>query len=157
MSAPLFSLAYFSRNSITGDAETLRCEIAAILASARRRNAACGVTGALLYSDGCFAQVLEGPQQAVEAIFETIQCDMRHHDVTILHVHTVQARSFGDWSMAFAGLDGHSIDPNVEGAGEFAFDDLVATPAGKYLVAQLTNAVKRDDRGRAELASAAAE
>jgi hypothetical protein len=33
-------------------------EIASSLVSARRNNALRGVTGALLFSDGCFAQVL---------------------------------------------------------------------------------------------------
>lgn len=72
-----------------------------ILATARRNNARLGVTGALVYSARRFAQVLEGPPEAVEQIFETIQCDLRHDHVTVLEVADVTERAFGAWSMAF--------------------------------------------------------
>jgi hypothetical protein len=72
-----------------------------ILTAARRNNRRAGVTGALVYSARRFAQVLEGPPDSVEAIFERIQCDLRHDHVTVLEVSTPERRAFGDWSMAF--------------------------------------------------------
>ena len=47
--------------------------IGQILAVSRRNNARAGITGALMYSGSAFAQVLEVPRLAVEAIFERIQ------------------------------------------------------------------------------------
>ncbi|HEV7268665.1 MAG TPA: BLUF domain-containing protein [Falsiroseomonas sp.] len=72
-----------------------------ILAAARRNNSRVGVTGALLYSDRRFAQVLEGPPEAVEEIFESIQCDPRHDQIAVLEVSSPDSRAFADWSMAF--------------------------------------------------------
>ncbi len=148
MNQQLFSLAYFSRNAIEGNSDEMRAALAKILASARRNNASRGVTGALLFSDGCFAQVLEGPREAVEEVFETIQCDPRHSDVTIMHLHEVEQRSFGGWSMAFAGIDGVSVDPCIDADGMGPVEGILALEAGKNLLASLHSVVRRDDIAR---------
>jgi hypothetical protein len=144
----LYSLAYFSRNAIEGDTVELHRQILQILASARRNNANCGVTGALLFSDGCFAQVLEGRRDDVEAIFEAIQCDPRHCDVTVMHLHEVAQRSFGAWNMAFGGIVGVSFDPQIDGDGMRDADGILATVAGQNLLLALRNVVHRDDLAR---------
>jgi hypothetical protein len=146
----LFSLAYFSRNAIVGTAADMQQAIAAILRTARSNNPRHNVTGALLYSDGCFAQVLEGRREDVEHIFETIQCDRRHSDVTIMHLHPVDERSFAAWSMAFAGIEGVSGKPMVIGDGMLAADDILSSEAGQNLLAALRSVVHRDELGRVE-------
>jgi hypothetical protein len=148
MTSRLHSLAYFSRNQIQGTVEEVHAEIATILASARRHNAQHGVTGALLFSDGCFAQVLEGELDDVEAIFESIQCDRRHSHVTVLHVHAVEQRSFGHWSMAFAGIEGVSVDPKLGQDEAEKASLLLSTPGGQALLAILRSIVHRDDLAR---------
>jgi hypothetical protein len=148
MSIHLHSLAYFSRNRIQGTPAEVEAEIRKILASARRHNACHGVTGALLFSDGCFAQVLEGELDAVEQIFETIQCDPRHSDVTVLHVHEVPDRSFADWSMAFAGIEGVSVDPQLGHDAEDGSHAVMQSDAGLALLAALRSIVHRDDLAR---------
>lgn len=105
MTQDLHSIAYFSRSNLTGDEEQLKAQVMEILTTAWRKNRQRELTGALLFADGCFAQVLEGPREAVEETFEAIECDPRHSDVTILHFHPVEERSFPGWSMAFAGED----------------------------------------------------
>jgi hypothetical protein len=154
MTQPLFSLAYFSRNAIDGGAEEMRSAIAEILVAARQNNARHGVTGALVFSDGCFAQVLEGAREDVEFVFETIQCDPRHSNVTIMHLHQVEERSFGDWSMAFGGIDGVSIDPRINAAGMGPVDGILASPAGSNLLASLRSVVHRDDLARRDTLAA---
>jgi hypothetical protein len=57
--------------------------------------------GTLLFNRGCFAQVLEGPREAVERTFERIQRDPRHADVMPLEFAPVARRGFPSWSMAF--------------------------------------------------------
>ena len=99
----LYRVLYCSRSTIKGGADAIIVDIDRILAVSRRNNARQGITGGLLFSDGCFAQVLEGPVQAVEQAFERIQCDDRHNEVTVLHAGPVAMRAFGTWSMAFAG------------------------------------------------------
>ena len=99
--SPLFRVVYVSRNLLPEpDAEA---ELERILARAREGNAALGITGALLFSEDCFAQALEGPPGAVETVFEAIQCDPRHTDVVVLEAAPAPIREFGAWSMAYAG------------------------------------------------------
>jgi hypothetical protein len=102
VSTGLFRLAYCSRNVIRDVHGNVEREIEHILVTARRNNAREGVTGALLYDEGCFAQVLEGPLAAVERVFERIQCDFRHSDVIVLENAPQNERLFGNWSMAHA-------------------------------------------------------
>src|SRR3712207_1506424 len=97
----LHRIAYCSRNRIPADA--LAGELQGILTAARRTNARLAVTGALLYNQGSFAQVLEGPLPAIERIFEAIQCDPRHSEVMVIDSGPIDARTFPEWSMAFAG------------------------------------------------------
>lgn len=104
MKTDLYTLAYFSRNVIEGGNGDVFGEIADILTASRRNNRRKRITGALLYSDNCFAQVLEGPLNGIESIFEDIECDLRHTDITILYYKPLEVRSFIDWSMAFAPL-----------------------------------------------------
>jgi hypothetical protein len=102
MSTNLFRLVYCSRNTISGQQGDPAVEMAGILAVSRGNNARDGVTGALLYSEGCFAQVLEGGLEAVERTFERIQCDPRHSDVVVLRAARAEGRLFGVWDMALA-------------------------------------------------------
>ena len=103
---PLHRLVYCSRNAIADAHDDVEREVEHILTASRRNNPRDGVTGALLYSEGCFAQVLEGPLAAVERTFERIQCDFRHADVVVLESRRADARMFGDWSMAYGGALG---------------------------------------------------
>ncbi len=96
-------LVYYSRNRVTGTEDELAAAITSILAASRANNERDGVTGALMFNSGCFAQVLEGPREAVEAVFERIQQDERHGDVSLLAFVSTPARAFGTWSMGFVG------------------------------------------------------
>ena len=107
MSEDLYRLVYFSRNAMPADSEVLAPAIRSILSKSRENNQRADVTGALMFNAGCFAQVLEGSRTAVEDIFERIQQDERHGDVTLLAFDPAPSRSFGHWSMGFVGA---SID-----------------------------------------------
>lgn len=93
MSEPLFRLVYCSRSML--DPATAEADIRDILAVARRRNQLDGLSGALLFTTHAFAQVLEGPQAAVEATFERIQYDPRHRDSQVIEAGPIAAREFG--------------------------------------------------------------
>ena len=91
----LHRLVYWSRNALFHTTSDLEAEMRAILAVSRRNNARENITGALLlYNDGCFAQVLEGPPAAVSQRFERIRTDPRHHDVTLLQAGPAPRRLF---------------------------------------------------------------
>lgn len=97
----MFEILYAS----TATAQIDPFALDALLGTSRDHNARLQVTGSLLHiqdereSPGFFVQVLEGPQDAVEATYTRVQCDGRHTDVTTLHERTSQGRAFRDWSM----------------------------------------------------------
>jgi hypothetical protein len=103
MTDVLHRLIYYSRNRMTGSPDELIAGIHDILTSSRRNNALARITGALMFNGGCFAQVLEGPPDAVEETFDRIQMDERHGDVVLLGVAITEERAFDRWAMAFVG------------------------------------------------------
>ena len=104
MSAPtpsqLVRLIYRSRSALEGTASDVERGFAAILEVSKRRNAAAGVTGALMFTRLLFVQALEGPADVVEDIFDRICCDLRHTAVEIVEYAPVAQRNFGEWSMS---------------------------------------------------------
>lgn len=122
MSENAYRLVYYSRNRLTGSPEEILAAIRGILAASRENNARVGVTGALMFNAGCFAQVLEGPRDAVEATFERIQQDDRHGDVSLLAFDPVSERRFANWSMAFVGASERDAARFGGIAGESGFD-----------------------------------
>lgn len=99
----LYRLVYASKNLLQGTQAETATEIQQILEASQRNNTKVGVTGALMFNDGAFAQVLEGPRRGVEETFERIQRDSRHGDVTVLQCGPAESRGFANWSMAFVG------------------------------------------------------
>ena len=136
-------LVYTSRNLLQGTDEERVAIVAQILATSQRNNGKVGVTGALLFNSGCFAQVLEGPRVAVEATFERIQRDPRHGDVSVLQCEPVESRGFPNWSMAFIG---HSVRGRAlwsEIAGRTGFD--LSRIEGEQLFATLHRIVVEEE------------
>ncbi len=76
-----------------------------ILDHADRANASQHITGALLFTNGHFLQILEGKRAAVNALYLRIAADRRHHTPEILDCTQISARRFGDWSMKHIGAD----------------------------------------------------
>jgi hypothetical protein len=79
-------------------------ELTQLLAIARTNNERIGVTGMLLYHEGSFLQVLEGEASAVDAVFQRIGKDKRHHRVVPLLRRETDERHFESWRMGFASL-----------------------------------------------------
>ncbi len=55
----------------------------------------------LLYKDGKFMQILEGPKLAVRTLMEKIKSDPRHRNFHLLMEGPILERSFESWSMGF--------------------------------------------------------
>jgi len=98
---PLYRLTYESRASLPKDPDARLGALQDILNSARLRNIRYGVSGALLYNQTQFFQILEGHKKDIEKIFRHIVCDARHVHVEILERKFVLSRIFHSWSMAF--------------------------------------------------------
>jgi hypothetical protein len=76
-------------------------ELRALMGKSRRNNRALDVTGLLVHADGSFLQVLEGPADAVDALYDRIAQDARHHRVVRRSRQPLEVRSFPMWSMGF--------------------------------------------------------
>jgi len=72
-----------------------------LLRSAREKNVRAGLTGMLLYHDGNFIQMLEGPAESVDSLIQKLRLDSRHKDLLVLLRKTLDVRIFGEWQMAF--------------------------------------------------------
>ena len=104
-----------------------------IVATARVRNRQLGVTGLLLYGElevvpgapGEFVQWLEGPERAVEDLYDVVQDDPRHSEVEVLGRGPLvelaapsAGRLFEDWDMGLVRLS--ELPATLDGFLRFA-------------------------------------
>ena len=114
--------------------------LAGILLDARRCNTRDGITGALICRDDLFLQMLEGPQDKVEATLHRITKDDRHLEVRPLSRRVIasDASLFPNWAMrddpaqswvwSRAELDNGVLDRATEGDVIAMFERLAAMP-----------------------------
>ena len=100
----VFQVFYVSRATTAFD----DAQVQSILQASRRHNARLDVTGCLLFSGRCFAQVLEGRQSVVSALARRIAADPRHVGVRVLARTQRNEREYADWAM------GYLYDLNLE-------------------------------------------
>lgn len=86
---------YISKASDDFDATELKklAEVAA------RNNKLRGITGALLFIDNCFIQVIEGDKHSMSELLTKLKADPRHHELRIISDRLEASRHFPDWSM----------------------------------------------------------
>ena len=104
MAEELLQIIYASASATKMDAD----ELNEILRAARENNAAADISGMLVYHAGSFLQVLEGPADAVSALFEKIERDPRHGRIDVLFRDTIPAKEFEDWSMGYVDASGEA-------------------------------------------------
>jgi len=105
-------------------------ELLHLLAKCRSNNTEQQITGQLIYSEGTFMQVLEGPRETVDASYARIKKDTRHHNVTLIERVTIDERQFGEWSMGFKTLTAEQMQ-DIEGFN-YHLDDEIKGKAGPY-------------------------
>jgi hypothetical protein len=100
----VFQVFYVSRAATAFD----DAQVQSILQASRRQNACLDVTGCLLFSGHCFAQVIEGAKPVVSALARRIAADPRHVGVRVVAETTRAERDYADWAM------GYLYDLNLE-------------------------------------------
>jgi hypothetical protein len=90
-------LIYFSELS----QNIKRKDLENIVESSRKNNPRHGITGMLCYDPKFFLQWIEGPRNAVNALYVTLCQDTRHVKMTILEYSEITSREFGEWEMAY--------------------------------------------------------
>lgn len=131
---PIFCLVYASE----GGENFKESDLIDILKVARTHNKEHGITGVMLYSEGCFLQLLEGKQKEVCTLFYNhISLDSRHSNVITLFQNYVSKRHFPNWNMGFYGDDNDSDINLLKG-----YADLTQHPAGSFFIEKLFAAQK---------------
>lgn len=72
-----------------------------IMRTAIRNNARDNITGYLLRDDNTYLNVVEGPQDKVEAMLTRVARDSRAFGFQILSFNTIQERHYPGWSMGY--------------------------------------------------------
>lgn len=88
-------------------------DLKAMVGKARARNRSLGVTGMLLFEDGCFFQTLEGPPKELDILWSSIKHDNRHNNIDVLSEHIVTARLFSDWDLLLDGPSDDELSPKA--------------------------------------------
>jgi hypothetical protein len=114
-------------------------ELGQLLEQSRANNTRLGLTGMLLYADGSFFQALEGPSDVVTALYEKIEHDARHAQVTRIISEPIPRRYFSDWSMGFSNISAQD-EAQMPGSNDFfgkahSFNDVTYGRAKKLLAA----------------------
>lgn len=129
MMALHWRLIYTSRRTCrAADAEA---EVRAIQTISSSNNQRAQLQGALVASQSRFAQILEGPRDALECRFEIICCDHRHTDLLVMSFAPIDRPAFDDFQLRTLAFDDSSL---TEGE----------TP-GEVMVAQLRASISRLD------------
>jgi hypothetical protein len=68
-------------------------------------NANKGITGALIFENNHFGQVIEGPKDQIEDLWKRIQKDSRHKNIRLIDSKPIKHRSFSKWTMVFQGSE----------------------------------------------------
>jgi hypothetical protein len=106
----LETIVYVSRSLIP--AADARQEVDNIVDRAMQANRVADISGALLYTGGHFAQILEGEADRLDPLIARIAADRRHGDVTILLRGPLAERRFALWACAYSGPS-HFVDRHI--------------------------------------------
>jgi hypothetical protein len=101
MPASLLTYCYVSRSCIP----TCRADavLSDIIAKSVERNAAAGITGALICAGAHLAQLIEGPPVAVRALRARLEADDRHEALVAVSLAPSVRRRFEGWALAYSG------------------------------------------------------
>lgn len=110
-------------------------ELAKLLTQAREANARQNITGALVYGENQFMQIIEGDEATLAMLYAKLLQDGRHGQVFKFADKPIAQRSFAEWSMAFrpvsaeqfAQLAGYLTpeELNLQAPGLSATDDML--------------------------------
>ncbi len=127
MASPLVHLIYVS----TASRQFGFDELNTLLDQSRANNEHLDITGVLLYKGGRFFQELEGPNDAIDAIFRKIAQDPRHTGVTKIIHEAIPKRLFSDWKMGFSDLSLDDLSHIVVSKEQNSHASLANLPDGR--------------------------
>ena len=103
--SPLRSIVYVSHATrVMGHSD-----LDQLLANAQYRNARDDITGCLLYCDGNFIQLIEGPPEPLTRLYASICADTRHAGIYLIVDEPIASREFSGWAMGYSSADLHDF------------------------------------------------
>ena len=93
-------------------------DIQQIMDTAKKNNQSRGLSGALIYSNKYFLQVLEGGRTEVNKLYQKILQDERHIDPILIDYSAIDSRSYDQWSMRLF------LETNINRAFNFKYSAL---------------------------------
>ena len=102
-SKQIIRLAYASQS--TSGVHELKDHLTSIVTSAQQHNARHNICGVLCFGNGYFFQFIEGYRPDIERLYQSIQNDKRHCDITLLASYPIEKSIFYGWSMKYVRLD----------------------------------------------------
>lgn len=99
----LHRIVFYSRNETTFNAGSMRDFVRGVLESCSRHDHLSGLTGALLFNEHFFVQVMEGDPASLSEKLWTLAKDDRHSLMVLLQAGEITKRSFVTWSVGYAG------------------------------------------------------
>lgn len=139
-------------------------ELEQLMHAARQRNRAMRITGILLFDGHHFVQLLEGPDDALHSLYESIRRDPRHDSVVQLLLDHAPARRFEGDEMAMLDFRNHGpegvmsaiLEKMSTGTHLAGSDDRVLKILQEYAKARWTDhIVEGEDASEWRLADAA--
>ncbi len=119
----LVQMVYISRANmpIAANGGEVGPEVSKILRKSRINNRAKNIVGALYFGNGYFFQCLEGDEDTLMALYETLKKDTRHTDLRIISMTPITTRSFGAWEMKYLPAE-KEVKQLLRSFGMSAFD-----------------------------------
>jgi hypothetical protein len=101
----LSRLIYVSEPQLDTANGSIIAQLGSIMSASRRNNEAADITGALVYDESWFLQVLEGERHSIWQTFTRINEDERHGGCLLVEMVDTDHRLFGNWWMGLATRD----------------------------------------------------
>ncbi len=108
-------------------------DLSILLEQSRPNNAKLGITGVMLYVRGSIIQVLEGKKEAIEGLYERIQRDQRHHNVTRVLNRPIAQRLFANWSMGYETITARQLE-DIRAIVNLDAGNATTTEAGDHII-----------------------
>jgi len=94
-------LAYTSRARF----DLSSADLVDIHRTSMQQNVLHGITGLLVFDGTRFLQIIEGPDDAIDALVDKLRFDTRHSAFEVRDERTVDRASFPDWTMELIKVD----------------------------------------------------
>jgi hypothetical protein len=137
-------LAFYSKNETHFVDEESGEFLAAVASACAKGNPEDSLTGALLFNQDYFVQVMEGDAASISKQLWALTNDQRHSTMTILVAEAVDSRLFDNWSVGFADSSDRSAALYLRFGTSPTLDPTVMSPAD---VVTLVNEFVRAEHG----------